>query len=117
MSAAVNQLRQHFDRELTERQFQQAVVSLARVTGWKQYHTFRSDHSPAGFLDLVLVKDGRIIFAELKRQGGKVTPEQMAWLDELRKVELAATGCAVLVYLWRPSDWGQIEAVLTGIAA
>ena len=54
------------------------------------------DH--AGFPDLVLVKDRRIIFAELKSRDGKPSRDQAKWLQAL-----AATG-RVEVYLWRPAD-------------
>jgi hypothetical protein len=49
-----------------------------------------------------------VVFAELKREGKKPTAEQQRWLDAL-----AATG-AVEAYLWRPSDWPEIELVLGG---
>lgn len=105
---------------------------LALALGWLGYHTHRSQHSPAGFPDLVLVKGGRLIFAELKRQAAsaKPTEEQRRWLAELGRVSdvgaaLASyapdyvdgiTGGAPLVgaYLWRPRDLldGIVEAVL-----
>lgn len=104
---------------------------LAGTLGWLGYHTHRSDRSPAGFPDLVLVRRGRLIFAELKRQDRKAkpTPAQDAWLDELelvtRHVEHDAAwsevawpdgdnGPAVGVYLWRPEDLldGSIESIL-----
>jgi hypothetical protein len=96
------------DREMSERAFQDAILDLAALYGWRAYHTHDSRRSQAGFPDLVLVRGQRVVFAELKREGKKPTAEQQRWLDAL-----AATG-AVEAYLWRPSDWPEIELVLGG---
>lgn len=107
---------------------------LALALGWRGYHTHRSQHSPAGFPDLVLVRRGRLVFAELKRQADRYqpTPAQAAWLEDLREVEDAARDHAlgrsvtidrdprpdlppvVSVHLWRPLDLldGTVEAAL-----
>ena len=98
---------------------------LALALGWRGYHTHRSQHSPAGFPDLVLVRRGRLVFAELKRQAARhqPTPEQAAWLQDLTKVaenaeaaELeAGTSFGIVgVHLWRPLDLldGTVEAAL-----
>lgn len=58
-----------------------------------------------GFPDLVLVRRPDIVFAELKRDGEKPTPEQQAWLDEFR-------ACGLRVYVWRPGDWPDVEREL-----
>jgi hypothetical protein len=95
-----------------ERDFQRAVIDLARLTGWRVHHTrpaltrrgrwLTPIQGDAGFPDLVLVRAGRVIFAELKRVGGKPTAEQQAWLEALQ-------ACAgVEVYLWTPNDWEAI---------
>jgi hypothetical protein len=90
----------------TEKQFRQGVYDLARTFGWLVYFTWNSLHSPAGFPDLVLVKDDQLIFAELKSQKGKTTPAQDGWIEALRQVP------DVLVFVWRPSDWDEIVSVL-----
>ena len=59
-----------------------------------------------GFPDLVLARQGRLIFAELKREGRKPTPPQQGWLEVL------ATCAGVEVYLWTPADWGEIVRIL-----
>jgi hypothetical protein len=92
--------------EIDEKTFQAAVIRRAKELGWRHYHTHDSRRSPSGFPDLVLVRCGRLIFAELKRQeGGILTAEQKNWYDDLRDA------CRE-VYLWRPADWPQIEEVL-----
>jgi len=90
---------------LTERAFMAQVVRLATLLHWRAYHTHDSRHSSAGFPDLVLVRRPRVIFAELKSDRGRCTPEQRAWLAELAE-------CSVEVTLWRPSDWEEIERCL-----
>lgn len=55
-----------------------------------------------GFFDLVLIHErlGDVIFAELKRDDGKLEPAQERWARAL-DVELRA--------VWRPKDWPAIE--------
>jgi hypothetical protein len=89
----------------TERAFQASVVRYARLMGWATYHTFDSRRSDAGFPDLVLVRRPRVVFAELKSQRGRLRPAQRAWIEELR-------ACGQAVYVWRPSQWREIEGVL-----
>ena len=84
------------------------VRRLALDYGWMAYHTWRSDHSEAGFPDCVLVKPGRLLFAELKSRTGKLTAEQQTWLDMLRH---SLPG--IEVYEWRPADWAAIQDILT----
>lgn len=74
---------------------------------WKAYHTFFSDRSQAGWPDLALVRE-RVLFAELKTTGGKLTDAQLEWL-------MALESAGAEVYVWRPIDWyeGRIAAALT----
>jgi hypothetical protein len=93
---------------LTEAQLSGLVVELARIGGWKRYHTFNSKRSTGGFPDWVFVKDGRLLFVELKAEKKQPRPDQREWLDALADVP------NVEVYLWRPSDFDEIAHVLTG---
>lgn len=106
-----------------EEEFQNGVIHLARVLGWRVAH-FRGvriqranggiyyqtpvQADGKGFPDLVLVHEQkkRTVFAELKSESGKCSPEQYAWLEALK-----VTPCNE-VYLWRPSDWESIKDVL-----
>lgn len=88
----------------TEAHFQQRVVNLADLFGWWVYHTHDSRRSRPGFPDLVLVRFGQLIFAELKSERGRLTFEQEEWLRQLSK-------CAP-TYVWRPSDWPDIAEIL-----
>ena len=95
------------DMALDEKAFQAQVVALARTLGWMVYHPFDSRRSARGYPDLTLVKDGRLIYAELKTERGRLTDDQRGWLDALRETPAE-------VYLWRPSDWDSIERTLGG---
>jgi hypothetical protein len=80
---------------------------LAPMLGWRLcYHTLRSKGSQSGFPDRVLIRRGRVIFAELKREKGKPTDSQIEWLDAL-------ANAGQEVYLWRPSDLEEIGRILS----
>jgi hypothetical protein len=91
---------------ITEEEFQSTVNSMARAFGWRYYHTYDSRMDNPGFPDLVLTRDGRIVFAELKIQKGRASEAQKGWLEALQENE------QVEVYLWRPSDLDEIERIL-----
>ncbi len=92
--------------KLTEAEFQAQIVEFAQVRSWRHYHTHDSQRSADGFPDLVLVRFGRLIFAELKTATGRVNIHQWDWLTDL-SVTTAET------YLWRPDDWNEIVTLLS----
>lgn len=101
-------------RAQTERQFSDAVVELARLCHWLVHRdpTWRATGADAGYPDLTLVGPlGQVIFAELKVGKGKRTPSQEEWARRLLMRRWQRQG--VDYYLWRPSDWPEIERVLT----
>ena len=119
---------------MTEKQFQQQIVDLARLQGWLIHHSRPAQNrrgqwatpiqGDKGFPDLVLARGGRIIFAELKMEKAKLTSEQKTWLQHLRpalsdidvRLTIHKTAirfrCWSEVYLWCPSDWPDIERTL-----
>ena len=100
---------------ITEREFQATVVALARAYGWMVNGVLEqreySKRLSKGFPDLVLARYkpgsivGWLIFAELKSQKGRVSPEQRAWLTLL-------SVCGQDTFVWRPGDLDEIERVL-----
>jgi hypothetical protein len=103
--------------ETSERQFQSAVIDMAKVFGWRVAHfhdsrrqvkpgVFVGDQAAAGFPDLVMVRRGDVVFAELKTEKGKVKAEQRSWLEALEEAHQR-------VHIWRPRDWSLIEEVLS----
>lgn len=91
----------------SEKQFSQRVVDAAHRFNWLVYRTWNSIHSPKGFPDLCMVRLSRVIFAELKREKGKVTPAQAQWLEALGNVDYH-----IETYLWRPSQFEEIVGIL-----
>jgi len=99
---------QLIDLEL-EKDFQRRVEEYARLEGWHVYSVPDSRRvSLSGYPDLTMwrVVDKRLIFAELKREKGRLRPQQEVILDELRALGVA------LVVVWRPSDWETIVETL-----
>lgn len=107
---------------MTEREFQDQVIKLATLFGWRVHHVrparvrvrgkdvYRTPvQGHKGFPDLVLARRGRVIFAELKAGRGKLDEEQIRWRD-------AMSGGQAAEYagwkLWRPEDWADIERIL-----
>ena len=90
---------------MSEADFQRAVIDMARLHRWLVYHTQDSRRSAPGFPDLTMVRDGKVIFAELKTDKGQLTEDQYLWLIELEAAQ-------VKVFVWRPSDWREIEEIL-----
>jgi hypothetical protein len=101
----------------TEAEFQAQVVELATICGWTWLHVRKSigrrngksawqtTTNLKGWVDLLLWRPGRMIAVELKSRTGKTTPEQDAVLASLAEA-------GVETYVWRPSDWDEIAAVL-----
>jgi VRR-NUC domain-containing protein len=96
--------------ELDERTFESQVVGtktnpgVARIVGWKAYHTLRSKGSEAGFPDWTLVRD-RVIFLELKRETGVLSDAQRSWLGALLDAGAEA-------YVIRPSQLDVFARIL-----
>jgi hypothetical protein len=89
---------------VTEKAFMSAVLKLAAALHWRTYHPWISARSSSGWPDCVFVRE-RIVYAELKRDGGKPTAAQVDWLQAL---EQAGAEC----YLWTPASWPEIEVTL-----
>jgi len=89
---------------ISEKDFRQQILDLAELCGWKCYFTWNSIHSPAGFPDLILVRE-KIIFAEIKSEKGKLSDAQKEWRDALEN-----TGGEY--YCWKPSDWETMVGIL-----
>ena len=106
---------------MSETNFQKQVTDLMDLFGWRWHHETDSRKSKAGWLDLLAVRAGHVVVAELKTETGVVEPEQAVWLAHWRSVEHevrssstrpAGSPPAVQVFLWRPSDIDEITRVL-----
>lgn len=92
--------------KLTEKDWQRRVTNYATIRGWLVYHPLISRGSAPGWPDLTMVRDGKIIFAELKTDTGRLSRDQTIWLDKLAKVP------TIEVHVWRPADWPHVMAAL-----
>ena len=126
----VNQARQTLDRQITEKDFQQSVIDLAQRTGWMVFHPFDMRRSRQGYPDLTMVNPvrGIIVFAELKRENGRLTTDQGDWYQALAvaagfvngsdwTVPIDVMESGVYVVVWRPSQWDEIAELLIGEGA
>lgn len=98
------------DQFETESQFQARIVALAVAAGWKVFHPAVSKRSVPGYPDLTMTRRERVIWAEVKKAGGRVSGEQQDWLAALSRVAEGSEN--VQVALWRPTDWPAIEDAL-----
>ena len=110
-------------RRTPEKDFQDTVLQWARLYQWRCFYIpdwmyrmaiasiLRSrrkdrDWPDKGFPDLVLLKPGRLIVAELKSPKGRVEPEQKEWHDLFASV-------GIRVHIWKPTDIDDIILILS----
>ncbi len=93
-----------WQEQMTERDMQETLRMWALQNGWLAFHVFDSQRSHPGFPDLCCVKDGRLLFLELKSQKGRISPWQRQWLTCLADVPAAT----VVVVRPTPRD-GEIS--------
>lgn len=113
-------VRQQILRSIPEKDFEKQVLDYAKLQGWKSVHIpkvlavdpktnltvwrtpIKADGK--GFPDWIFVRE-RVIFAELKTENGKLSPEQVEWYQVLENAKQE-------VYVWRPSHIDQIMKVM-----
>lgn len=123
--AQLTEAQRHLMRHMLERELQNAVEGLLDVYHWRWTHfrpgrtstSWRTSLSGApGFPDIVAVRAGRLIFAELKRESEKLSDGQEAWLRELQGCAQGLIGEApeFYSYIWKPSHLlsGEIARIL-----
>lgn len=103
-------------RDLSEAEFQKAVVTLARRHGFLVNHVYRSKLADGswrttttykGFPDLTLVKRRRLVFLELKKVGESATVEQRRW------IATAQTVPGIEAWVVDATDWPEVHALIT----
>src|SRR3954467_15050939 len=90
--------------DLTEREWSLTVYELLDMLAWDRYHTYRSKKSRAGYPDETCWRE-RVLWLELKREGGKLSEEQQRVVRGL----LAANA---EIYVVRPSALDVLAKVL-----
>jgi hypothetical protein len=115
-----------------ERDFLNWIIAAAEATNWKVWHVpapmvasqkgkgmFVGSPRAAGLPDLFLLHDDppRLIIAEVKGTGGKLSDRQREFLRMARAVtdvmqHGVAVGHVVGVYAWLPEHQNTIESIL-----
>jgi hypothetical protein len=95
---------------MSEADVERQVRHIAKELGLLSWHAHDSRRSAAGLPDWIFVGKW-LMFRELKRQDGKLTRDQVTWLEALK-----AAGQDVDT--WRPSDLlsGRIATELAALA-
>ena len=94
------------NRVLSEKDFMDSVVAVAKGRGWLVYHTHDSRRSEPGFPDLVMLRGKRMIVAELKVGKNTLTLEQEEWMKAFEAAGVSECN------EWYPANWGEIMEVL-----
>ena len=105
-------------RAMSEGDLFNEVTTLLKGLGWRYHHVpataYRKNHIRSGFPDIMAVRDGRLLFIELKREKEKLTIEQAEWMHDLLMV--FARNAGARHFVWRPSNLlsGEIAEILAG---
>jgi hypothetical protein len=102
---------------ITEKAWQSYVIDLAKYNGWHVFHALpvknergawrTATQGDNGFPDLVLAHPTRgTIFAELKSTTGRLSKDQIAWIQVLYN-------SGANVHVWRPADRERVTEILT----
>jgi hypothetical protein len=101
-----------FPKNISEDRFKDTVIHIALTYGWRVNHQLpamnkrgkwmTATQGHIGFPDLVLARDGVVLFRELKSATGRLTPDQKIWGKHLAD----AWG------VWRPTDYEEIVSTL-----
>ena len=95
-----------------DKAFQALVSATAREHGWLVKNNILdlySDESDPGFPDLVMVKEGKLMFVELRSDKEKFTAEEHEWLKALSTHQRSCG--STFVQIWPISEWDRIKAI------
>lgn len=80
-------MRHRLNMAMTEDELLAAITDAASYLGWRWHHIRRSDLSQqmgdGGFPDLVLARDGVVLFLELKTEAGRLSYDQERWVSAI----------------------------------
>ncbi len=98
------------DAAMSEACLQRSIEDLCDVLGTLHYHANEPRRDRPGFPDLWIpdTQAGVLRAWELKRQHGRLRPDQIRWMEALRQCERIETRVV------RPSDWDWVELQLRG---
>jgi len=67
-----------------ETSIKKAIKEYMRLMGWHIWHNLQGLGSYPGVADLTAVKDGRVLFIEVKTKHGKQSENQMIFENDIR---------------------------------
>jgi hypothetical protein len=101
---------------MLEKYFAEQVEHLLNLYGWRWTHFEPAIRQSGGWAtalrgmkglpDYVAVRDGALVFAEIKSDRGKLTPDQAEWITRLQGVQTVRTE------IWYPEDLPEIKQIL-----
>lgn len=107
---------------IAESQLEQTILQAAQLLGWRCHHVRDSRRvlmGDVGFPDWVFARGGRVLVVELKREDGKLTPDQGSWLEALgwdgeqdQWLQDRLSCPCLSIYVVRPSDLDRFLQVL-----
>ena len=109
---------------MTEQQFTNELLKWLKQYRWRAFHVRNSGaggltqvQGDKGFPDILAIRPPRILVAELKvgKPGtlkGDPIPEQVAWLDAFRSVQISWKWQPIETYVWRPEMFPAILEIL-----
>lgn len=105
---------------MSEVELSGTIIRMAEERGWlvkppdkanngNGNHRAHRNGTASGFPDLVLARDGEVLFLELKTQAGKLSPEQVLW-----SMALPSNSGTTRYEVIRPSDLarGRVDELL-----
>lgn len=104
--AGITEARRALNMAASEREFQGLITDTLDLGRWRWFHDTDSRRNKAGLPDLIAVRAPRLVFIELKKMRGQLSPAQEEWLAELARCT------SVDAFLWRPDQFDEAREVL-----
>lgn len=93
-------------RSITEKDWQAQIIEVLNRFKYRVFHEYDSRRNQPGYPDLAALHNaGDFFFVELKREMGKLTPEQIEVIAALERA-------GVTVFVWRPSQFDEVVTIL-----
>ena len=70
-----------FKYKITENDIKKQVKQLLTLFEWFHFHILQGLGSFLGIPDIIAIKGGRVLFLEIKKPGGKLSPGQIIFRD------------------------------------
>ena len=92
LAAAMRSAKEVLASQMTEDELLSVIIQAAHARGWLAYHIRDSKRGVTqgdpGFVDLVLAREGHVLFLELKGEVGRVSDAQADWLGALPSAQV-----------------------------